>query len=320
MPPFPKPKFQFDYNLTAETKALRDYQTAKPDRKIPKKTSDRLLLTTWNIANLGVQERRDNDYKLIAEMLSWFDLIAIQEVNDDLNGLRAIQKFLPANRRILFSNCAGNKERMAFLFDSNKIKPLEKIGILTIPPSEHSDIKLDGVAQEFRGFDRSPFLAAFKAREFTFLLACVHLYFGDDEETKSIERRCLEAFAVGRWADLRRKSKNAFTPNIIALGDFNLPKVDPANPIFKALTKRGLELPKHSTQIGSSVVSDSHYDQVTFFPGDVKDNFVSAGVFDFDGALFRGLWDANDTKNKKFYDYMKYYVSDHRILWAEFKI
>jgi hypothetical protein len=99
-----------------------------------------------------------------------------------------------------------------------------------------------------------------------------------------------------------------------------LPKVDPANPIFKALTKRGLELPKHSTQIGSSVVSDSHYDQVTFFPGDVKDNFVSAGVFDFDGALFRGLWDANDTKNKKFYDYMKYYVSDHRILWAEFKI
>jgi hypothetical protein len=189
-----------------------------------------------------------------------------------------------------------------------------------IPPAEQSAIKLDGVAQEFRGFDRSPFLAAFKAGKFTFLLVCVHLYFGDDSEKKSIERRCLEAYAVGRWADLRRKSKNAFTPNIIALGDFNLPKVEPGNPIYRALTNRGLELPKHSTQIGSSVTSDNHYDQVTFFPGDVKDNFVAAGVFDFDGALFRKLWDANDAKNKKFFDYMKYYISDHRILWAEFKL
>jgi endonuclease/exonuclease/phosphatase family metal-dependent hydrolase len=279
-----------------------------------------LLLATWNIANLGLQQRRDNDYKLIAEMLSWFDLVAIQEVNDNLSGLRAIQKFLPKKYRVLFSNCAGNHERMAFLYDSHKISPLEKVGILTIPPSEQGDIKLSGVTQDFRGFDRSPFLAAFKAGAFTFLLLSVHLYFGDDSEKKSIERRCLEAYAVGRWADLRRKSKNAYTPNIIAVGDFNLPKVEPANPIYKALTKRGLELPPHSTQIGSSVTSDSQYDQVTFFPGAVKDNFISAGVFDFDGALFRKLWDPNDKKNAKFFAYMKYYISDHRILWAEFKI
>ena len=320
MPAFPKPKFEFDYDPAAEIKALRDYPKAKPDRKIPEKSAQRLLLATWNIANLGLQQRREKDYRLIAEMLGWFDLIAVQEVNDNLSGLRAIQKLLPENYRVLFSNCAGNNERMAFVFDSQKITPLEKIGILTIPPTDQPDIKIEGVTQEFRGFDRSPFLAAFITGKFTFLLVCVHLYFGDDAEKKSIERRCLEAYAVGRWADLRRKSKNAFTPNIIALGDFNLPKVEPGNPIYQALTKRGLELPPHSTQIGSSVVSDSHYDQVSFFPGDVKNNFVSAGVFDFDGALFRKLWDPQDKKNTKFFDYMKYYISDHRILWAEFKL
>lgn len=320
MPAFPKPKFAFDYDLATEIKALRDYPKAKPDRKIPDKSPKSLLLATWNIANLGLQDRRENDYRLIAEMLSWFDLVAIQEVNDNLRGLRAIQKVLPKNFRVLFSNCAGNKERMAFLYDSDKVTPLEKIGILTIPPSEHPDIRIEGVTQEFRGFDRSPFLAAFKTDTFTFLLVCVHLYFGDDSEKKSIERRCLEAYAVGRWADLRRRSKNAFTPNIIALGDFNLPKVDAADPIYKALTNRGLELPPHSTQIGSSVVSDSHYDQVTFFPGDVKQKFISAGVFDYDGALFRKLWDAQDKKNTRFFDYIKYYISDHRILWADFKI
>ena len=38
-------------------------------------------------------------------------------------------------------------------------------------------------------------------------------------------RRALEAYAVARWADLRRKDKDAYVSNIIALGDFNLPKV-----------------------------------------------------------------------------------------------
>ena len=320
MPAFPKPKFTFDYDLATEIKALRDYPKARPNRKIPDKSAQRLLLATWNIANLGLQERRDNDHKLIAEMLGWFDLIAVQEVNDNLGGLRAIQNFLPKTFRVLFSNSAGNNERMAFVYDSKKIKPLEKIGILTIPPSQQSDIRIEGITQEFRGFDRSPFLATFRVGSFTLLLVCVHLYFGDDDAKESIDRRCLEAYAVGRWGDLRRKSKNAFTPNIIALGDFNLPKVDPGDPIYKALTRRGLELPTHSTQIGSSVTSDSHYDQVTFFPGDVKEKFVSAGVFDFDGALFRNLWDPLDKKNTRFFDYMKYYVSDHRILWAEFKL
>jgi len=320
MPAFPKPKFEFDYDLAAEIKALRDYPKAKPDRRIPDKTPERLLLATWNIANLGLQQRRDNDYKLIAEMLGWFDLIAVQEVNDNLDGLRAIQKLLPKRYRVIFSNSAGNNERMTFVFDSRRVTALEKIGILTIPPSQQPDIRIEGITQEFRGFDRSPFLASFKAGRFTLLLACVHLYFGDDAAKTSIDRRSLEAYAIGRWADLRRKSKNAFTPNIIALGDFNLPKVDPGDPIYKALTRRGLELPPHSTQIGSSILSDSHYDQVAFFPGDVKDNFISAGVFDFDGALFQKLWDPQDKRNTRFYDYMKYFISDHRILWSEFKL
>ncbi|MEP6662374.1 MAG: endonuclease/exonuclease/phosphatase family protein [Verrucomicrobiota bacterium] len=320
MPAFPKPKFAFDYDPATEIKALHDYQIAKPDRKIPTKSAKNLLIATWNIANLGLQQRRESDYKIIAEMLGWFDVVAVQEVNDDLSGWRGIQKFLPKTYRAILSNSAGNKERMAFVYDSNKISPLEKIGIVTIPPADQANIKIEGVTQEFRGFDRSPFLASFQTGNFTFLLVGVHLYFGDDAEKISIERRCLEAYAVGRWADLRRKSKNAFTPNIITLGDFNLPKVEPGNAIYKALTSRGLELPPHSTKIGSSVVSDAQYDQVGFFPGAVKDNFMQAGVFDFDGALFRKLWDPADKKNAKFFDYMKYYMSDHRILWTEFKL
>ena len=89
VPAFRKPTFAFDYDVSRELKALRDYpmQPGKEDRAIPAKQANRLLLATWNIANLGLQDRREKDHRLIAEILGWFDLVAIQEVNDNLSGL-----------------------------------------------------------------------------------------------------------------------------------------------------------------------------------------------------------------------------------------
>ena len=76
MPPFPKPRFDYVYDLAHERAALRVYRRDKPGRQIPAKAKDTLLVATWNIANLGVQDRLDSDYALIAEVMSWFDLIA----------------------------------------------------------------------------------------------------------------------------------------------------------------------------------------------------------------------------------------------------
>ena len=90
MPAFPKPAFDFNYKVATEIERLRQYRDNEPGRKIPKKHPSRLLLASWNIANLGVQERRDKDHTLIAEIISWFDLIALQEVNENLQGLRAV--------------------------------------------------------------------------------------------------------------------------------------------------------------------------------------------------------------------------------------
>lgn len=318
MPPFDKPAFTYNYRVSSQIRILRAYRQNKPGRAIPNKAPDRLLLATWNIANLGLQERRDKDYRLITELVSWFDVAAMQEVNDDLRGIRAIQQHLPPAFRLLFSDYAGNKERLAFLYDSSKVTVLEKVGEIAVPPSDKRYIKFPGIQQKFRGFDRNPYLAAFRAGSFTFLLVNVHLYFGSDS-TISMNRRSLETYAVARWADLRRKSKNAYTRDIIALGDFNLPNAEPGDPIYEALTRRGLHLPDHSTGIGSAIATDNHYDQIAFFPGETQNEFTGrSGVFDFDGALFRTLWETRGRKD--FLAYMRYYISDHRILWAEFRI
>ena len=82
-----------------------------------------------------------------------------------------------------------------------------------------------------------------------------------------------------------------YLTDIVPLGDFNLPKAAPGDRIFDALVSLGLEVPPHSSQIGSAIASDSYYDQIAFFPGTTQARFTGASnVFDFDGALFQDLW------------------------------
>jgi endonuclease/exonuclease/phosphatase family metal-dependent hydrolase len=133
-----------------------------------------------------------------------------------------------------------------------------------------------------------------------------------------MERRALETFAVARWADQRRKSQFAFTREIVALGDFNMPKRDAKDPIYKALMARGLELPEHTSEVGSNLSSDKHYDQIAFFPGETKKCFKRMGVFDFDMALFRNLWESRS--EAEYRAYVRYYISDHRPLWMELAV
>src|SRR3954452_15703318 len=94
MPPFPKPRFDYEYDLDREIAAVRAYRRQKPGRQIPAKGRDRLLLATGNIATPGVQARPDSDYALIAEVMTWFALVPVQEVNDALRGIQGIHSKL----------------------------------------------------------------------------------------------------------------------------------------------------------------------------------------------------------------------------------
>jgi endonuclease/exonuclease/phosphatase family metal-dependent hydrolase len=319
MPSFPKPSFTFNYDVDAERAALRHWRDTKPGRAIPTKAANRLLVATWNIANLGAQDRGPKDYALLAEVISWFDLVAVQEVKNDRKGLDGLVAALPASWRTLYSDAAGNDERMTFLYDSRKVKPRELTGEVAVAPSDLKNVALpETTVAKFQGFDRNPYIASFQAGPMVFCLVNVHLYYGNKRAKEALERRALEAFAVAQWCKGESKSHYALTPIIAALGDFNLPKIDPADPIFKALTKTGLQLPKHSTQIGSNLAGDRHYDQVAFFPTGAGAKFTGkAGVFDFDGGVFAELW---ATKPTQFRSFIRYYLSDHRPLWAEFDL
>jgi hypothetical protein len=120
MPAFPKPVFEYDFDLSLEIKRLRDHRRS---RQIPDRRKNTLLVATWNIANFG--------------------------------DLEQLGRILGPSYRNVFTDAAGNNERMAFVYHSRKVKLLEKIGEIAIPPSQYRWITLPGVQGVFNGFDRN---------------------------------------------------------------------------------------------------------------------------------------------------------------------
>ena len=318
MPNFPKPHFNHAFTVELETSRLRAGKiTEQKNTPIPAKSAGHLLLATWNIANFGSQDREDKHLRLIAEVLSWFDIVAIQEVKDNLGDIRKVLKFLPEGYKVIFSDVGGNDERSLFLYDGKKLSLLEKVGEVNIPPKDYDKISIPGVASPFKGFDRSPYIASFKKGAFKFLAVSVHNFFGSESQ-EDMERRSLETYAIGRWADLRRDDKDAYIKdNILVMGDFNLPMVKKGDPVYDALVKRGLELPDHSTRVYSNIGNDQQYDQIAFFPG-LKSTIKTGGVFSFDNFIFPELFQ-NKTP-AQFRSYLRYYISDHRPMWVQFEI
>lgn len=314
MVPHEQEKPKFTYSFETECQALLD---TKKLRGVPHKAEDKLLAATWNLTNFGVQKRSNGDLALMAEVISWFDLIAIQEIADDLSHLRLLMKNLPSTYNVIISDIGGNDERAGFLYDSAKVERLELAAEVAVSPSDLRYIRMPEVSGSFQGFDRNPYLAAFRAGKLEFTVVCVHLFFGSNTYYDE-DRRALEAYALSRWADQRHKGPGAYSQNILVMGDFNLPIRDEKNHVYKALKVNRLILPKHSTAMGSSLADDKAYDQVAFQAGGMQDSYTNSGVFDFDNEpFFAGAW-------KKSPDYfnttVKYHIADHRPLWAEFKI
>lgn len=305
----------FIYDLETERSALL---STKAHRNVPDRRAESLLTATWNLTNFGAQQRTDGDLALMAEIVSWFDFVAVQEIADDLTDLRTLLSHLPPSYRAIFSDVGGNDERSGFLYDADKVERLEMAAEVAIPPSHHRYIRMRGASGAFQGFDRNPYAVTFRTGDLEFTAVCAHLYFGSyayyDED-----RRALEAYALARWADQRRKSAGSYSQNILVMGDLNLPIRDESSTVYRALKSQRLILPKHSTSMGSTLAGDREYDQVAFHAGGMKEHYRErSGVFDFDRApFFAGAWAQSPDY---FRTAAKYHIADHRPLWVEFEI
>src|SRR5205823_6559180 len=127
------------------------------DGSVRAKIVDRnLLVATWNLRAFGGltkkwrsgpddSPRRDfRDVRAIAEIVSRFDVVAIQEVRGDLRALRHMLRALGPDWGVIMTDVTkgkdGNDERMAFVFDTRRVKP-SGLACELVVPVEHDPAK-----------------------------------------------------------------------------------------------------------------------------------------------------------------------------------
>ncbi|MGH1366636.1 MAG: endonuclease/exonuclease/phosphatase family protein [Calditrichia bacterium] len=299
------------------------------DEQIPPKKLDKnLLVGTWNIRAFGgltekwISSRRDSPQRdlhsllCIAEIISRFDVIALQEVKSDLKALRHALKYLGSHWGLVLTDVTkgapGNGERMAYLFDTRKVQMSGLATELVVPEEQLSNMSADALEKQFA---RTPYAVSFRCGSATFILITLHVLYG-----KRPYDRVGELKAIAEWMADWAKDINAWDHNLIALGDFNIDRID--DQLYKAFTSTGLTVPKALHQVPRSIFhrpgkgpKDKFYDQIAWFTekGDVPAlslKYNGGGSFDFTRTA---LSNRSLTRNQ-----VSWRISDHYPLWVEF--
>lgn len=294
------------------------------DGLLPAKQLDRnVLIGTWNLRAFGglteKWEASENDSPkrdlhsilCIASILSRFDIIALQEVKGDLKAFRHTLKILgPHWSFILTDVCKGNEgngERLAFLFDTRKVK-LSGLACELVVPNE----AVEKIREEAfnRQFVRTPYAVSFKVADKTFILVTLHVIYG-----KSAADRTPELKAIAQWLKEWSMDINAFDQSLIVLGDFNIDRKGDER--YQAFVSTGLKVPEDLHNLRRTVYDDNtkFYDQIAWFENaqhvpQICLKYKNGGILDFGPYVLKNR---NLSPSQ-----LSWRLSDHLPLWAEF--
>jgi endonuclease/exonuclease/phosphatase family metal-dependent hydrolase len=325
-------------------------------RRVPdKNATETLLLATWNLKAFdgGASDNRtDESYWYIAEIISHFDIVAIQEVGANMGALEKLRNRLGGTWNYIVSDVtegkAGNEERLAFLFDRRKIRFSGIAGEIVIPPIENSDGKTIAPSNQLV---RTPTIIGLEAGWFRFMLSTVHIIWGTGQAEHP--KRVAEIKALAGFLKERSEDANAWSQNLILLGDFNIFDADPSNAAYSAIIENGFFIPKSLQNIPPSNVGNDprFYDQIAL---KTRANNLEptgrGGVFDFFEIVYRDndypdhvpammegraeddpenrlTFDSkgkerNEDKRRAYYrnHWRRQQMSDHLPMWIELKI
>lgn len=111
--------------------------------ELPSDSRKFVRIATWNIrefdsSKYGFRSQEAKAY--IAEILSYFDLVALQEIRHDLEALDDIRQLLGPSWNYIATDVtegsSGNQERMAFLYNGDKVRFNNVAGELTLPKGQ----------------------------------------------------------------------------------------------------------------------------------------------------------------------------------------
>lgn len=318
----------------------------------PKEAQGTLLIATWNLRDFDRVDRRGYGPRLdemlfyIAEVLSKFDFVAVQEVHQ-LNEWIEIMEILGPDYSYICSESedeavGGSGQRLMIVFDRRKVQFLNCAGEISLPSTlersdaaEHSDRDLMSKGKQFQ---RPPYMAHFQAQGFRFSTCMTHFHYGSEIGEKLNQRVDEIKQVIGYFsqrADRALKEKSA----LILLGDFNI--VHPGHQVMQSLMDEGFVVPAE-LKTRSSFMQNKYYDQIAFKTdpsvitycdnGDAPNSGV-VNLFDMilteaDAEAY--MPDAEKTPNGQgksepalcsyYCDWKTYQLSDHSPLWTRIEI
>ena len=251
--------------------------------------------------------------RCIAEVVSRFDIVAIQEARGDLSALRGMLQALGDPWGLISTDVtrgrAGNNERLVFVFDSRRVKPSGLAGELVVAIESETTAEASDLEQQFA---RTPYAVSFTTGTRDLTLVTLHVLWGDVPAD-----RIGELSEIAEWlADWPSREKE-WSENLLTLGDFNVDRR--GDPLWDALTATGLKAPDALNDVPRTIFeepSEPHfYDQIAWFEENgsrslMTLDFLNAGSFDFVPILQGGLSKTS----------LSWKMSDHYPLWAEFSI
>jgi hypothetical protein len=288
-----------------------------------RKKDGSLLLATWNIRDFDSNKfrygpRLPESFYYIAEIISCFDLVAVQEVNRDLSALNKVMEILGREWDFIATDttegAGGNSERMAFVYNTEKVWFRKIAGEIVLPqgqlvvarkkvtipqedapqgiPAEAKSAAVKhGLKEVQQQFARTPFLVAFQSGWFRFSLCTVHIYYGSDTgpqlEQRIEEIRRLVKFFADRQDKETKRERDKFgnVENYILLGDFNV--VSPKHETMKALKRNGFTVPAAIDGEAVRAAGQHFYDQIAVRITDPRFRVLGGGMVDLYADVFR---------------------------------
>jgi endonuclease/exonuclease/phosphatase family metal-dependent hydrolase len=310
------------------TTAALDALAAGLDHDVPaKKVGQTLIIGTWNVAIFGGfhdgwasgpgdhPRRNLTDVCAMAEVVSRFDVCALQETKRDLSALRCLIRILGGDWSFIVSDVtegdAGNDERLCFVYDRRAVRASGLVGEVVIP-LEDLGVAGDGLDRQFA---RTPYAVSLAAGGEGFTLVTLHALYGASKDEK--QRRAHELRAIAQWLADRAHERDEFNRNLMALGDFNIDRF--GDPYWLALVSTGLGAPKELDDVPRNIAfahggTRKYYDQIAWFgkgQAQLTLAYVTAGYVPWTDYILANAPDDDDRKA---------HISDHYPIWVEFDL
>jgi len=216
--------------------------------EVPRRLNDNLLVANWCLNKFGRYAVRGEAMFYMAQVLSAFDVISLQEIDRRLDSLRALLEIMGPEWGYFITDITegtrGNNERFAILHYQPRVAFDHISGEVVLP---------DNLLIEGRQFARKPLLAGFRAADFRFRMCAAHIHYGGGDSIPGIH----ECETLARFL---KRVAGRDGENIILAGNFNIGSAD--SPAVRAFRDQGFVVPSQHIHPTSGFRANGYYDLI----------------------------------------------------------